>query len=347
MLFRFIRLFSTLLALSFLASCAEEKPRFPVSKAQPHMGTYFTITSYDFDQPEDYVSAVIDSAFMLIANIEQELSSYSDESITAQINNQSDTERTVTLPDHAHTILESSLKLSETTQGAFDVTLWPVFKLWDFENRLPDLPSEDQLQSALAKVDYNRLAISENKLTIAKGQEIDFGGVSKGYAVESVRIFLKIRGLKNFLVDASGNLGIEWNRSDSIEVTTRHPRTDARFWGRFKINRSCGIATSGDYHFYFMKDRVRYHHILDPKTGMPARPMVSATVIADDAMTADGLSTAVFVMGPEKGIEFIESRNDLEGILIHEVEDDALNEIVSSGIQSIYQRIPDATSAAK
>lgn len=347
MLLRFIGLFFTLIFLYSLAACSEEKPRLPVSKAQPHMGTYFTITSYDFDQPEGYVSAVIDSAFMLIAKIEQEISSYSDKSITAQINNQNDTERTVTLPDHAHTILESSLKISETTQGAFDVTLWPVFKLWDFESQLPDLPGKNQLQSALSNVNYQNLVLSDNRLTISKGQEIDFGGLSKGYAVEAVRIYLKTRGLKNFLIDASGNLGIEWNRSDSIEVTIRHPRTDARFWGRFKINRSCGIATSGDYHFYFMKDRVRYHHILDPKTGMPARPMVSATVIADDAMIADGLSTAVFVMGPKKGKEFIQSREDLEGILIHSTDAGELSEFVSDGIKSNYQRISDATSPAK
>ena len=96
-----------------------------------------------------------------------------------------------------------------------------------------------------------------------------------------------------------------------------------------------------------MKNRVRFHHIINPETGMPAQPMVSSTVIAKDAMAADGLSTAVFVMGPQKGMEFIESRNDLEGILIHTDNNDNLEEFVSSGIKSIYQRIPDATSPAQ
>lgn len=340
--------FPKLLALFFVAailstSCSEKQRNTPVSKAQPHMGTYFTITSYDFDKSEAYLNAVLDSAFLLIAEIETEVSSYGEQSIIAKANQQKSTERNIELSKHALKIIHSSIEISRATQGAFDITLWPVFRMWDFGKTLSKLPDASRLSEALRNVDYRRLTLTSNTFTIPAGMEIDLGGISKGYAVEAVRVFLKARGLKNFLIDASGNLGIEWNRPDSIEISTRHPRTDAQFWGKFKVNKSCGLATSGDYHFYFMKDRIRYHHILNPATGMPARPMASATVIAKDAMTADGLSTAIFVMGPEKGATYIADNPDLDGILIYS-DGDVLKEIISSGLKAIYKRASNETT---
>ncbi|MGH1366890.1 MAG: FAD:protein FMN transferase [Calditrichia bacterium] len=335
-----------LVTATLFTNCSEKQRKVPVSKAQPHMGTYFTITSYDFDKSEAYLNTVLDSAFFLIAEIDSETSSYGEQSITAKLNAQNGTNRRIALPEHAANIVRQSLAISKATQGAFDITLWPVFQMWDFGKTLPNLPDSSRLATAVQKVNYKRLILAGKTLSLPAGVEIDLGGINKGYAVEAVRAFLKARGLQNFLIDASGNLGIEWNRQDSIDVSTRHPRTDAQFWGKFKINKSCGLATSGDYHFYFMKDRVRYHHILNPATGMPARPMASATIIAKDAMIADGLSTAIFVMGPKKGAAYIEDNPDLDGILIYS-EGDMLKETVSSGLKDIYKQVIDETTAPK
>ncbi|NIW77932.1 MAG: hypothetical protein GWN16_00060, partial [Calditrichae bacterium] len=243
-------------------------------------------------------------------------------------------------------IVKNSLKIAKESEGKFDFTLWPVFRLWHFGTDSAAIPDSGKIDSALQHVDYQNVKIDtlsgerENltQLHVPSGVELDFGGISKGFALEMARKELTKHGLRNFIIDAGGNLAIEWSKPDSVQIYVRHPRMEGEFWGQFPVYQSCGIATSGDYHFYFLEDGKRYHHILDPQTGYPVEKTASCSIVAPTSTLADGYSTAVFVMGMERGSQFIESRSELEGLMIYP-GNDSLQTYLSSGLQNRFKRM--------
>lgn len=325
---------AVLFILFFLISCSNKHA--PISQTKILLGTFVTITDYDSTLDKAIIESAFDSAFQAISEIEAMSNPFDSLSKISRINQNSKDQTTFAIEPNLFSILSSALNISEKTDGSFDFTIWPVFKLWNFGSDNATIPDSTEINNAIKLVNFRDVKLDSASITFAKpGMEIDLGGIVKGYAVEIARKILIHNSLKDFIIDAGGNLGIEWHKSIPINVEVRHPRKEGQFWCEFLIDSSVGIATSGDYQYYFIENNNRYHHILDTHTGFPAKPTVSATIIAPDAIQADGYSTAVFVMGPVRGGGFIESHSELEGIIIFPLENH-LDTYVSSGLKDSY-----------
>lgn len=328
-----------LLLLLFFFSCSKLHP--PVSQTRVLLGTFVTITDYDSTLEKSLIGSAFDSAFQAIAEIEATTNPFDPQSTIGKINRLSGKQTSFAISPQLFSILSSALYISQQSEGSFDFTIWPVFKLWHFGTDSARIPDSKEIEQELPLVNFKNVQLDSGTISFAKkGMEIDLGGIVKGYAVETARRILIRKGLRDFIVDAGGNLGIEWHKRIPVEVQVRHPRKEGKFWCEFPIDSSVGIATSGDYQYYFVDNNNRYHHILDTRTGFPAKPTVSATIIARDAILADGYSTAIFVMGPVRGGEFIESHPELEGIMIFPLENH-LETYVSSGLKESYISLAD------
>ncbi len=168
---------------------------------------------------------------------------------------------------------------------------------------------------------------------------LDLGGIAKGYAADAAMEVLRRHGFFDAQVDAGGDLRTLATKQTQgkRKVYVRHPILGDAFYGRFPMDEGA-VATSGDYERFFEEDGVRYHHLLDPKTGMPAAGCRSVTIVGSDAMTCDALATAVFVLGPEQGLLLIESLPKTEGVILYE-EHGILKEKISSGLAPIFEHL--------
>jgi thiamine biosynthesis lipoprotein len=299
------------------------------------MNTFVTISVYDADVDRQRLDQLLDAAVAEINRVESFASDYSDTTEVGRVNRRAGT-GPVRISGELAALLQGSIRFGEMSQGAFDVTIGPLVKEWDFMAEPPRVPTAMTVQRLLSLVDYSRIQFGEVTVLLPRrGMRLDLGGIAKGYAVDRAARVLREGGLKNFIVDIGGNLGVFWHGTSMVDSTAvlievRHPRKEGDFLGSFRAG-TAGIATSGDYQRSFISDGIRYHHILDPKTGFPVRGVVSVTAIASDAMTADVMSTIVFVLGREKGMLFVERTENVEAIIVHEKEGE-LQIDLSSGL---------------
>jgi FAD:protein FMN transferase len=219
----------------------------------------------------------------------------------------------VTLPDEVHALLRRCDTLWQDTDGAFDVALEPLVQAWGFADDAPVVPEEQQLLAALASSGWRNVEILDSaRVRLREGSALNFGAIAKGYAVDRAVAVLAEHDVREGLVNAGGEIravGGMW------AVGVQHPREERRLAATVRIDAR-SVATSGDYEQYFEEDGERYHHIFDPATGRPARGCRSVTVLAPDNTTADALATAVFVMGPAKGMEFLSQQKHIDGMII-------------------------------
>jgi FAD:protein FMN transferase len=239
------------------------------------------------------------------------------------------------------TVLSRSLYFFRIDDKVFDPTIGSVKWLWDFKDggKIPD-PAE--LSRALKTVDLSKVEIQGDRFRFTvPGTNLDFGGVAKGYAVDRMADILKKGGAISGLVNAGGNIvtfgkkpgkfnffGIKRGEKDWV-IGVRHPRKEESIL--VEPSPYPAVATSGDYERFFMKDGVRYHHILDPKTGQPSRSSISATAWTTNAMDADILSTTLFILGPEKGIEFARKLGNVEALIFYE-KDGRIEKVMTPGL---------------
>jgi len=213
-------------------------------------------------------------------------------------------ERALVLP-----VLEESLAFAERSAGGFDPALGSLTQLWGFSSLTPRQtpPGPEELKAALARSGRRRiLQIDNTGLRVLPGTRIDLGAVAKGVLADRAAARLKSLGYRQGILDFGGNILLLGGRPDGRpwRVALRHPREGGRWWGSVAV-RDQAVVTSGDYERYFVSENVRYHHILDPETGMPARGCLSVTVVGPAAGVADALSTALFVLGPERGFPLL------------------------------------------
>lgn len=216
-------------------------------------------------------------------------------------------------------ILQRALSTAVASSGAFDPTLGELVDLWGFGTDRPRVPGEAEIRDALGRSGYQKIPGS-GRFPPGEKVWLDLGGVAKGYAVDEAVRVLKDFGVGAGIVDAGGDLrtfGVKPG-SSPWRVGVQDPDQSRELAGILEAGE-ISIATSGDYQRYFEVEGVRYHHILDPATGRPARSgLKSATVLAHDCALADALATAAFVMGPERGLDLLEKHEGVEGILISE-----------------------------
>jgi FAD:protein FMN transferase len=214
-------------------------------------------------------------------------------------------------------LLETAQRYSELSGGAFDITYASVGYLYDF--RAQRRPSSAAIRQRLGTVDYRALKLDAVQKTVTfgkAGMRIDLGGIAKGYAVDRGIAILKRRGIAHAMVNAGGDTRVIGSRDGKPWVVgIRHPDRANQVVLRMPLEEAA-FSTSGDYERFFEEGGTRYHHIIDPKTGDSARSLRSATVIAGDATRTDALSTALFVLGPERGLKLVNSLSDVDAVLV-------------------------------
>jgi thiamine biosynthesis lipoprotein len=243
-------------------------------------------------------------------------------------------------------VLRTARQVSEWTDGKFDVTFGALSGLWKFDqdqdNRIPDPRA---VQAKLPLVDYRALQVDEHAGTAfltRKGMRAHLGGIGKGYAIDKAVAILRARGLRDFMIQSGGDMYVAGRHGDRPwRVAIRDPRGPAdKAFAALDLTDGT-FSTSGDYERFFMHDGRRYHHILDPDLGEPARASRSVTIVATRAVLADGLSTGVFILGGQKGMDLIERLPDVEGVIVT----DRNEVLVSSGLRSRVRMIAKPTDA--
>ena len=216
-------------------------------------------------------------------------------------------------------LLDTALGLCERTGGALDISIYPVLRAWGFTTGACAVPGADTIAALLPRVDYRKVELDGNAAALPDGMEIDLGSVAKGYAGETLAAWLKERGAASALLDLGGNIQTVGARPDGSpwRVGVRDPAGEGNI-GVVEVTDQA-VVTSGGYERYFEEDGVRYWHILDPKTGAPARSgLASVTVVGDSGVVCDALSTALFVMGREGALAHWRQHRDFEAVLVSE-----------------------------
>jgi thiamine biosynthesis lipoprotein len=281
--------------------------------------------------PQPVAREAADIVFGIFEEVDEWMSEWKDDSPLSAVNAAAGS-HPVPVPDDLRAVVRRGVGIGALTGGAFDITWAALWGLWDFQAAEPSVPAGDEIARRLALIDFRRIVIDESAGTVYLPQEgmvIGLGGIAKGYALDRAAHALREAGIESFLISAAGQMMLGGIRGDRPwRVGIRDPRgglTD--YFARLDLTDT-SVASSGDYERYFIKDGVRYHHILDPGTGMPARGLRGATVICADATLADALSTAVMVLGPEVGLDLAESLDAVEAVVV----DDAGEVHTTSGV---------------
>jgi thiamine biosynthesis lipoprotein len=237
----------------------------------------------------------------------------------------------VNSPEFRH-LLEVSKQAYYVTDGGFDPTVGRVSKLWEFcDGAQP--PPGDSIVTALRSVGLDRYLAG----TRSRDFVFDFGGIAKGYAVDLAALNLRNLGFRSAIVDAGGDMRLLGERPDGKpwRIAIRHPRRKDAFIACLELE-DVAVATSGDYERFFMHCGQRYHHILDPRTGMPGCTSTSVTVIARNACLGDALATGLFLVGHERGLEIVESLPGVEAVFVY-AEGESI--AFSTGLAGHFERL--------
>jgi len=216
-------------------------------------------------------------------------------------------------------LVETALRLAEVTGGAFAPTVGAFRRVWNFQEAR--VPTRQEVEALLPLVDCRQVSVRNGTVFLRReGMELDLGGIGKEYAVDRVAARLRQEGVESAVVNLAGDLCTVGTRGDGRpwKVGVQDPRRRDTVRFALRLLGEGGIASSGDYERFFVKEGVRYHHLLDARTGWPARGVASATTLAPTAFAAGLAATASFLMGPREGLEYLERTAGLEGAIITE-----------------------------
>lgn len=255
---------------------------------------------------------------------------------------------TTTISDETAGYLKQVLDLSEASGGAMDPTMGKVIRLWDIDGENPHVPAEDDLKSLLADVGYDKVILNGNDVTMPEGVTLDLGAAGKGIGCDAAKKILDAdKDVSGMILNLGGSSVMSYGSKpdgSAWQVAVTDPRdTEGDYLGVVTLNGTEFLSTSGDYEKYFIEDGIRYHHILDPSTGYPARSgLTSVTVVCDDGLDADGLSTACFVLGKDKAEELLKKYN-ADGLFV----DDSGHVWLTEGMKERFQLLKDTYSISE
>jgi thiamine biosynthesis lipoprotein len=323
--------------------CGQRAPHL-VERAASAMGSELRLTAWTADDRR--AAAAFDAVIAEFDRLDALMSVWRSGSDVLRINAAAG-ERPVAVSAEVREALTTARQISEWTDGKFDVTFGPLADIWKFDAQNQDnsVPDAASIAARLPLIDYRQIEIDDAAGTVflrRKGMRVHLGGIGKGYAVERAAAMLRHAGLRDFLIQAGGDLyagGTKDGRPWRLGIND--PRGPAgRTFATLDISDGT-FSTSGDYARSFIKDGVRYHHIIDPATGRPARGCRSVTIVADNPRLADGLSTGVFILGPRDGMALIERLPHVEAVIVT-AENDVL---VSSGLKDKVTMVALPTDA--
>lgn len=271
------------------------------------MGTIWAITIVGGDA--DAAKRAAERAFDEVARLESLLSEWQPDSEISRVNAAAG-KAPVKVGPELLTCVRASLEVARWSDGAYDISWAGLRGLWDFSAESTHVPpSRERVQALLPLWNYQNIVLDEEKSTVflkRKGMQIGLGGVAKGYALDRAGELLQAAGFDNYLIYGGGQVLTHGKKGDRPwRVGVQHPR-EARHFAYVEIEDG-SLATSGDYEHAYQHDGRLYHHIIDPKTGFPSDKTASVTLIANSALWADAIDTAIFIMGPERGLEKLPS----------------------------------------
>jgi thiamine biosynthesis lipoprotein len=270
---------------------------------------------------EKSAKLLLDKGVREIKRIEMLLSEFIPTSITSKINKNAGI-GSLRIPEEVYNLLERCLKLSELTQGAFDISVGPLKKLYDFKKREPILPVKEILKQTLTITGYKNIYLGKNfTVSLAKQRMfISFAPIGKGYAADQVKKLWLKNGIRSGVINASGDLCVVGKKPDGSpwKIGIPNPEKKSEMLLFFPVEDGA-VATSGDYEQYFISQGKRYSHTIDPFNGLPIMGIKSVTVTCHSAELCDALATAVTVMGVETGLHFI---NQFQGMHCLIIDDD-------------------------
>ncbi len=331
-----ITTFLAVLALVLsLAGCREG----PADGERVDKNTFLMDTKVDFSVyglDEEEASRASEEVFAEMRRLENIFSRHAEDSDVTRLNEAAGEEWIQVEPETVF-VLEKALEAAELSEGAFDPTVGPLLALWGFGRDELQVPRHREIEEILPLVDYREIKVDREQSRVYlphPGMKLDLGGIAKGYIVDRGQEVAMEHDVEASFVNAGGDINIKGSRpwGEEWRIGIRDPDEAAELFAVVTLKEG-SIATSGDYQRYFEENGRRYHHILDPHSGYPAEGMKSVTIIAESAMEADAISTAVFVLGPGKGLELLEELPGVEGIMI----DGSREVFLTSGMKDLIE----------
>ncbi|HHT24147.1 MAG TPA: FAD:protein FMN transferase [Clostridiaceae bacterium] len=275
------------------------------------LNTHCEIILYD----ENDKNLIYDT-FDICRDYENRLSCKISSSEISQLNH-----RTINqVSDSTAKLLQEALTYSALSDGALDISIGAVTNLWDFTSDSKIVPSQENIQKALKSVNYQNIQLINNRVIISNAEtQIDLGAIAKGYIADQMKAYLVEQGVNSAIINLGGNVLCIGTKADNAGFTIgiQKPFEEGHIAGVHLDDFYQSVVTSGIYERFFEKDGIFYHHILDPETGMPINNnLASVTIISEESTTGDALSTACFVLGINKGIELINSLDNVHAIFL-------------------------------
>jgi thiamine biosynthesis lipoprotein len=306
------------------------------------MGTLLRVGIWTADEAR--AADAIEHVFKEFDRLEALLSNWRSDSEVTRLNNNAGI-APVKVGQDTIAVLRTAREVSEITRGKFDITFGALTDIWRFDHDQDNVvPEHDLIEARLKRIDYTAVEIDATAGTAfinRPGMKVHLGGIGKGYAVDRAIALLRGQGFRDFLIQAGGDMyvaGTDGGRPWKLGIAD--PRGNHDPFAMVQIADGT-LSTSGDYERFFMKDGTRYHHILDPDFGEPARGCRSVTLVSNKAVLADAVAKGVFILGPTDGMRLIEQLPDIEGVI---VSDD--NQVmISSGLKGRVEILKPPTNA--
>lgn len=320
-------LFLLLLALLLTLTAGCTPKQEPQTVSFTAMDTFMQLTIYGGSED------LLQQAENRVLDLESHFSVTEPDSDISMLNN---TGSGTVSPDTAD-LLSKALDLCADTDGALDITIYPLVKAWGFTTGEYQVPAPETLDQLLPEVGFNRVSLYGTSVSLPDGMEIDLGSVAKGYTGDVLADLFRSQGISSALLELGGNIHALGSKPDgsSWRVAIQDPQDLENYVGVVEVADKA-VVTSGGYQRYFEEDGVRYWHILDPKTGQPARSgLLSVSIVGNSGLRCDALSTALFVMGPDQAISYWQAHRDFEAVLV--LDDGSI--IITSGLKDHFSQM--------
>jgi thiamine biosynthesis lipoprotein len=319
-----------LLALVGSTSCAPDRPAALVERSFVSMGSSLRVAIWTTDEAGAAAAAARVAAEF--DRLDALLSVWRDGSDVVRMNAAAGVSPVPVSPETID-VLEAGLAAGHQTGGKFDITFGALADLWKFDHDQDNtIPARTAVEARLPLVDYTAVRADRQAGTAfvsRSGMRVHLGGIGKGYAIDRGADLLRAGGFHHFLIQSGGDLYVSGTRGGAPwALGIADPRQPDRVFASLRLTNAT-LSTSGDYERFFVKDGVRYHHLLDPDAGEPARLCRSVTIVSTRAILADALSTGVFILGPDAGMALIERLPGVEGVIVTAADD----VLVSSGLR--------------
>lgn len=294
--------------IALLISCKSDEIN-TIKRTTIVMGSTIEIQVRDTD--EINANKAINAAFSEAKRLDTLFSTYIQNNNMWKINNSHDEK--IIVDQETFLLLRKSDELWKQTEGSFDVAIGKIIDLVGFEKQSPRMPLPHEVVDAVRNVGWKKIQLLDPNILIKPNNiKISFNAIVPGYAADKCSQVLENYGIINYLVNVGGEV---FAKGKNWKIGIQHPRIQNQLIGAI-VADGFGVSTSGDYQQYFKKDGKRITHIFNPITGYPANESEAVTIIAKDALTADALSTGIFVLGPRKGMSLIEKLQNVEGIIV-------------------------------